>query len=244
MNQSMPAPSSSNRGIPFEALNILSPKRAPQAQTGWDGFFPYYAGYPESFARSLLKSADLPSDAVVLDPWNGSGTTTFSAAHLGLSAQGFDLNPVMVIIARARLLAASEADSLSPLARDTLKGLRADGRVLADDDPLLWCVDRRPIGTTHDEAETTDFARLCWHAGTHRSASTGPQQNIKLARQINQLGPAEPESRFSADPHPGIVSRRVFLAVAMAANVRPAKVRLRTTSAGPLSLPHGGHCAG
>ena len=122
----------------FDSLVIQSPKRTNQAQRGWDGFFPYYAGYPESFARALLKSANLPKDAVVLDPWNGSGTTTFSASQLGLTSCGFDLNPVMIIIARARLLPPSEADSLAPLTRETIKGVRADQRLLRPNDPLLW----------------------------------------------------------------------------------------------------------
>lgn len=122
----------------FESLVINSPKRALQTQTGWDAFFPYYAGYPETFARTLLKSANLPKEAVVLDPWNGSGTTTFSASQLGLVSRGFDLNPVMIVIARARLLAPSEADSLEPLARDAVKGVRTNLRNLHPDDPLRW----------------------------------------------------------------------------------------------------------
>ena len=119
----------------FETLVIRSPKRSLQTQQSWDGFFPYYAGFPESFARSLLKSASLPKQAVVWDPWNGSGTTTFSAAQLGLASRGFDLNPVMIVIARARLLPPSEADSLESLARDTVKGVRADLR--ADDAMII-----------------------------------------------------------------------------------------------------------
>jgi hypothetical protein len=137
-----PTDSLARAPIPFERLQISSPKRTPAGQSGWDGFFPYYAGYPEAFARSLLKSAGLSRGATVLDPWNGSGTTTYSAAQLGLDARGFDLNPVMVIIARARLLAATEADSMAPLARETLKGLRADPRGLTVDDPLLWWFER------------------------------------------------------------------------------------------------------
>ncbi|TAJ31047.1 hypothetical protein [Bosea sp. (in: a-proteobacteria)] len=124
--------------VAFDSLLIQSPKRSLKVPRGWDGFFPYYAGYPESFARALLKSADLPRDAIVLDPWNGSGTTTFSASQLGLASRGFDLNPVMIVIARARLLSPSEADSLEPLARDSVKGVRADSRVVQPNDPLLW----------------------------------------------------------------------------------------------------------
>jgi hypothetical protein len=79
---------------------------------------------------------------MVLGPWNGSGTTTFSAAHLGLAAQGFDLNPIMVVVARARLLPPSEADSIEPLAREMLKGLRARELLLDDGDPLLGWFNR------------------------------------------------------------------------------------------------------
>ena len=44
----------------------------------------------------------------------------------------------MIVIARARLLPPSEADSLEPWARDTVKGVRADLRILKPRDPLLW----------------------------------------------------------------------------------------------------------
>lgn len=122
----------------FDSLVIGSPKRTLQALKGWDGFFPYYAGYPESFARSLLESANLAKESVILDPWNGSGTTTFSASQLGFASKGFDLNPAMIIVARARLLPPSEADSLMPLAREVVKGVRADQRMLHSQDPLRW----------------------------------------------------------------------------------------------------------
>jgi hypothetical protein len=136
------APSTRGHEDAFCNLVIQSPKRTSQALAGWDGFFPYYAGYPEIFARSLLESATLPKDAVVYDPWNGSGTTTYSAARLGFTSHGSDLNPVMIIIARARLLPPSEADSIVSLAADTIKGVRADVRSLEADDPLLWWFNR------------------------------------------------------------------------------------------------------
>lgn len=122
-------------------FHILSPKRNKRLQTGWEGFFPYYAGFPEQFARELLQSADLQAGAVVLDPWNGSGTTTYTASKLGLESIGIDLNPVMIIIARARLLAESEADSLRPLAATILRHARTNPLELKPDDALLaWFV--------------------------------------------------------------------------------------------------------
>ncbi|WP_375396407.1 DNA methyltransferase [uncultured Sphingomonas sp.] len=130
-------------------LSILSPKRNKRLQTGWEGFFPYYAGYPEHFARELLRTAKLPKGAVVLDPWNGSGTTTYTASGLGLDAVGIDLNPVMIIVARARLLPPSEADHLRPLAATILSHAHSASARLADDDPLL----------TWFDAETATFIR-------------------------------------------------------------------------------------
>ncbi|HEY1774026.1 MAG TPA: DNA methyltransferase [Gammaproteobacteria bacterium] len=126
------------RDTGFRALVIGSPKRsASPQQHGWDAFFPYYAGFPEPFARSLLDSAKLPQDAVILDPWNGSGTTTYAASHLGFSSVGVDLNPVMTIVSRARLLPPSEADSLESLALEITKGLRGNMELLEPEDPLL-----------------------------------------------------------------------------------------------------------
>jgi DNA modification methylase len=126
----------------FDALDIRSPKRNSRAQTGWEGFFPYYAGYPEKFAKALLKSAHLRPDAIVFDPWNGSGTTTYTASMLGLQSRGFDINPVMVVIARARLLPTSKADSVEPVANEVVRIARLARLRLAADDPLrVWFTD-------------------------------------------------------------------------------------------------------
>ncbi len=70
------------------------------------GVFPYYAGFSEQFATEILGVLGCDSRTTVLDPWNGSGTTTAAAARLGCISRGLDLNPVMVIAARARVASA------------------------------------------------------------------------------------------------------------------------------------------
>jgi hypothetical protein len=120
----------------FDSLVISSPKRNGRHQTDWEGFFPYYAGYPEAFAHAILRSADLRADAVVLDPWNGSGTTTYAASLLGLRSIGLDLNPVMVIVARARQLPPSEVDSIDPIALGIVKAARRAKPLIEATDPL------------------------------------------------------------------------------------------------------------
>ena len=131
----------------LDTLNIRSPKRHNRAQTGWEAFFPYYAGYPESFALALLTSAKLGRNAVVFDPWNGSGTTTYTASLAGLTSHGFDINPVMVIVARSRLLPPSEADSIEPFATEIVKSTEGDRIVVGPDDPLTsWFTDESAAG--------------------------------------------------------------------------------------------------
>jgi hypothetical protein len=122
---------------PVSSLAIQSPKRVRRLQTGWEGFFPYYAGYPESFADAILKSAELEAGSLIFDPWNGSGTTMYAARQTALKGVGFDINPAMVIVARARLLYSTEADSLEPLGAEIARFAADAIRTIDDEDPLL-----------------------------------------------------------------------------------------------------------
>ncbi len=137
----------------FDGLEIRSPKRNKAEQTGWEGFFPYYAGYPETFARGILNTAGVARGSVVCDPWNGSGTTTYVASALGVSSVGLDINPVMIVVARARLLPPSEADSIEPIARQLLSSVKRSRLRLDDDDALrTWFADETSAAIRSVEA--------------------------------------------------------------------------------------------
>lgn len=97
-----------------------TPKQDQLRASGRHTWFPYYAGFSEDFVDSAL--SQLPIGSVVLDPWNGSGTTTQVAETLGYRAWGFDLNPVMVVAARARLLSIRTLPSVHALALQ-IKGM-------------------------------------------------------------------------------------------------------------------------
>src|SRR5687767_8614435 len=83
------------------AFIIQNPKRNRNTRFGRASWYPYYAGFSPYFAQSLLASSGLNQTARIGDPWNGGGTTTTSAAMLGHHAYGYDLNPVMVVVAKA-----------------------------------------------------------------------------------------------------------------------------------------------
>lgn len=115
---------------------IQNPKRRPETTSGRDDWYPYYAGFSGAFARSLIKSAGLPQESTFLDPWNGSGTSTAAAVAFGHRAIGFDLNPVMAVVAKARLLPNIDAPSIVPLLSEIAKK-SARQRINAGEDPLL-----------------------------------------------------------------------------------------------------------
>jgi len=121
-----------------DPLVITNPKRT-RSQNGRSAWYPYYAGFCYDFAKNLITSAKLGAEAIVMDGWNGSGTTTSVASALGHSSRGFDLNPVMVVVAKARLVSKREHSSLDPLAADiTEKALVDKAEPLVDDPLQLW----------------------------------------------------------------------------------------------------------
>ncbi|RYG72969.1 hypothetical protein EU245_08500 [Lentibacillus lipolyticus] len=79
-----------------------TPKRNNRQIKGKEGFFDFYPGYSDRFVKDVLHYWQLPKNSVVLDPWNGSGTTTDVTSDLGYHALGYDLNPVMFVVAKAR----------------------------------------------------------------------------------------------------------------------------------------------
>lgn len=68
----------------------------------WSGVGPYYAMFPVEFANEVVKNHTNKGD-VVLDPFAGRGTSTFSAVSQGRSAIGIDVNPLGYVYANAKL---------------------------------------------------------------------------------------------------------------------------------------------
>jgi hypothetical protein len=119
---------------------IENPKRQNATAVGRDEWFPYYAGFSGTFARKVIQSSRLDQGATFLDPWNGSGTSTAAAALSGYRAIGFDLNPVMAVVAKARIFPGVEMPSVAPLLSEIFKKA-AHKSASTDEDPLLtWFI--------------------------------------------------------------------------------------------------------
>lgn len=92
------------QAITETATDVVTPKRSARGAGGFDLIYPYYAGYSYAWAKECLKELSLSPQSTVLDPWNGSGTTTLAASCLGHESIGFDINPIMKLVARARMM--------------------------------------------------------------------------------------------------------------------------------------------
>lgn len=84
------------------ARSVASPKRTISEHRGLHAWHPYYAGFSEAFVSDILSEIGVKRNHIVLDPMNGSGTTTVVAQQHGCLSIGVELNPAMAIIARSK----------------------------------------------------------------------------------------------------------------------------------------------
>lgn len=117
-------------------FTIINPKQGRRELKDRDGWFPYYAGFSSEFANAIIGSSILKRDAVVFDPWNGAGTTTAAAQKSGYTTIGFDVNPVMVLVAKARCLRCVEIPNILPLTHSIIDS-EPEPKIDIKNDPLL-----------------------------------------------------------------------------------------------------------
>jgi SAM-dependent methyltransferase len=115
-------PPNTPESIPTPKLTSAEKKRL---------IYPYYAGFSEAFVETMLDRLLVGNRSHVLDPWNGSGTTTYIAAARGANATGCDLNPALTLVARAR---SAKAADISMAVRAASHAVGLDSR---QDAPVL-----------------------------------------------------------------------------------------------------------
>lgn len=113
-----------------------NPKRGSRPAAGKAAWYSYYAGFSTPFVQDVIGALGLRKGALIADPWNGSGTTTQVAHDLGFSALGYDLNPAMVIVGKARLLGCHTDPSHATICGHILQKAAVFRARLLDDEPL------------------------------------------------------------------------------------------------------------
>ena len=121
---------------------IINPKRVNESIEVKPFWYNYYAGYSHNFTQGIIESGNLPNDAVILDPWNGTGTTTLMASVSGYRSMGVDLNPVMKIIAKAKQATKDDVAVIET----KIRNIRANIEVLISlEDPLVTWFEKRSV---------------------------------------------------------------------------------------------------
>ncbi|MHB8094623.1 MAG: class I SAM-dependent methyltransferase [Candidatus Aminicenantales bacterium] len=95
-------------GIPCIVRNPK--RRTNKKDNSRASWFQYYASYSSDFVEDIISLLELSPNSKILDPWLGAGTTSEIAVAKGYNIKGFDINPAMLIVAKARLLPTSEKD--------------------------------------------------------------------------------------------------------------------------------------
>ncbi len=91
----------------LENGDAVSARKDPKYVT--HGIHPYKGKFYPQLAKSLLNLANVKQGETVLDPFCGSGTVLLEAQLNGMTAIGIDLNPLAVLISRAKCAVATES---------------------------------------------------------------------------------------------------------------------------------------
>lgn len=146
---------------------------------GRHGWLRLTPAYGVTLVRRAL--ADIPPGSVVTDPFAGTGTTPLAAAEAGMIGQGFDINPFLLWLGRAKsadhspgTLAAAEAavGAVARKARTGLAALAADGPAPTPD-ALPWVPPIRSIERWWGPGALAALAHL--RAGIDALAEDDPQ---------------------------------------------------------------------
>ena len=117
------------RQMRLEATATDSRRERQSTRYSAHGLHEYKGKFNPQVVRAIGNILGLGHGAAVLDPFAGSGTTLLECAHAGWTALGFDINPLAVLIANAKIHALRIADG-------TLQ--RIADAVVAQVEPYVW----------------------------------------------------------------------------------------------------------
>jgi len=138
-------------------LLVINPKRVNEEVEEKPHWYNYYAGYSHSFAKSIIDSSELSESSIILDPWNGAGTTTLMSSISGYKSIGVDLNPVMKVISTAKQATREDVEYIERKLSQ-LSGVRLR-KILEDDSLRYWFRDSGVLAIRKIERWILDGAR-------------------------------------------------------------------------------------
>lgn len=91
-------------------------------------WFRFSAGFSAEWVRNLVRTSAFPQDAVVLDPFAGSGTTLIACEAAGVKALGIEAHPFVRQVAEAKLCWNSPVANFRRLADAMIGAAQSGGR--------------------------------------------------------------------------------------------------------------------
>ena len=173
-----------------------------QAKTsgGTHWFHPYPAKFIPQIPARLVAGLSSPGE-VVLDPFCGSGTTLVEAIAAGRSALGADVNPVAVLVARAKTLRLDDGDveAVGDLLR-TIEAWRdtAAGRLrlMPLSDPQILIPADEAIDFWFEPAITAELGLIAGAVSQCQSAKARLLAKVALSAIIVGVSKQDSDTRY------------------------------------------------
>jgi len=129
-----------------------------------------YHWYPARFVPQLpgilINYFSSPGDTI-LDPFCGSGTTLVESYKIGRKAVGVDINPVAVLMTKAKLVEYNErslTEYVERIRRDSLRLLQRAGKDFELSDELMFDIPNPDENSTWYSVETLNQLGAIWSA--------------------------------------------------------------------------------
>ena len=202
---------------PREAIRALVPSKLPNRRClryATHGLHEYRGKFFPQLVRALINIAQLPEDALVLDPMCGSGTTLVETLLAGRRAYGLDMNPLSAFVSNVKCQAlALKPDDLEEAygkLRESLArpepGEPGWSALLDDKDQAYmarWFASRTLMELDCIEAAVCrlptkavrDFYRVCL-SNILRGVSWQKNDDLRVRREETTLAPGETVKRF------------------------------------------------
>ncbi len=162
---------------------IINPKRINESIEVKPFWYNYYAGFSHTFTQGIIESGNLPNDAVILDPWNGAGTTTLMASVNGYRSIGVDLNPAMKIISMAKQATKIDADLVEKKIRKINGNLKV---TIRSDEPLLVWFDKTSVESIR-KIEKCILGKKVYNSTFEKVGSMSPSQCLMYTALFNSV---------------------------------------------------------
>lgn len=99
------------------------------------GIHEYRGKFNPQVVRAIINTLELKSDATIVDPFCGSGTTLVESSFANFNSLGIDINPLAVLISNSKILALSaRSNTLRKKHENILKAFLTNKDELIDSD--------------------------------------------------------------------------------------------------------------